>query len=352
MKKSHLLGAVCAVLFSLITVSVNATLHGRLPLTPGGTDYQAAYDDVLDITWVTDGDLSGLGNWQTQVDWAANLDYLGFDDWRLPSMSVSAGLPTGTATSVIDCSIATELDCRENELGYMYSYNLTPSGDTPPTDIYTNLGGDQTVGDITFSSICDPPPHGAYPTVCWSGTGLDSDSAWFLGFDSGTQFNIVKEWNGAFGWAVRDGDVLVPHTLVDNGDTTIDTTSGLEWLDLTLTQGVSALAVLNGFGGYIEAGWTFATVEQVCGLFGALLDDTTNCTTGTVAMLMDPTNAERLVSLLGNTAASGRGAYGMFSNLGGAPGNFSLGCLNDTATSCTGGGSQLLAHPDWMGEHL
>jgi hypothetical protein len=49
MKKSNLLSAVCAVLFSLITMSANATLHGRLPLTPGDTDYQAAYDDVLDL---------------------------------------------------------------------------------------------------------------------------------------------------------------------------------------------------------------------------------------------------------------------------------------------------------------
>ena len=61
MKKSHLLSAVCAVLFSFITVSANATLHGRLPLTPGGTDYQAAYDDVLDITWTTNAAL-GVGH--------------------------------------------------------------------------------------------------------------------------------------------------------------------------------------------------------------------------------------------------------------------------------------------------
>ena len=54
MKKSRLLGAVCAVLFTLITVSAHASLVGRLPSTPGGTDFQAAYDTVLDITWLAD----------------------------------------------------------------------------------------------------------------------------------------------------------------------------------------------------------------------------------------------------------------------------------------------------------
>jgi hypothetical protein len=47
MKKSRLLGALCAIMFTLISVSTNASLIGRFPVTPGGTDYQAAYDDVL-----------------------------------------------------------------------------------------------------------------------------------------------------------------------------------------------------------------------------------------------------------------------------------------------------------------
>lgn len=64
----------------LLATSAHAALQGRAPATPGGTDYRAAYDDVLDITWVTNAALSGLGNWDDQVDWAANLQYLGFDD--------------------------------------------------------------------------------------------------------------------------------------------------------------------------------------------------------------------------------------------------------------------------------
>jgi hypothetical protein len=337
MNKVRLLGAVCAVLFSLITMSANATLHGRLPITPGGTDFQAAYDDVLNITWVTNAGLSEVNRpWNNQVAWASGLNYLGFDDWRLASMSVTAGTPDpGFQTSIDSCT--TGVACPTNELGHMFYFNMGGAG--PFID---NKAGDQTIGDVTLTDV---------KSEVWSGTEGGSSFAWFFIFSLGIQASGVGESHNLYGWAVRSGDV-VPRTLIDNGDTTIDTTSGLEWLDLTLTQGISALDVLAGYGGYIEAGWTFATVEQVCDLFGALVDDTTNCTTGAVAMPMDAANAETLVNLLGNTASAGRGAYGMFNNLGGAPGNFSLGCINDTATSCTlGGDSSWLTQIGWASGH-
>ena len=144
---------------------------------------------------------------------------------------------------------------------------------------------------------------------------------------------------GGSSWDGGDTTPPVASTLIDNGDTTLDTASGLEWLDLTLTQGVSAQDVLNGFGGYVDAGWSFATVEQVCGLLGALGEDTAGCTSGAVGVQMNSANAETLVNLLGNTVGAGRGAYGMFNNIGGFPNNFGLACFNDTATSCTGGGA-------------
>ena len=100
MKKSRLLGAVCAAVFTFITTSSHSTLLSRL----GGA---AAYDDVLDITWLTDASLSGRWVWDNQVGWARGLNtanHLGFDGWRLASMSVAAGLPTGTAASVVDSS--------------------------------------------------------------------------------------------------------------------------------------------------------------------------------------------------------------------------------------------------------
>ena len=55
---------------SALLLSANATLLGRLPTTPGGTDFQAAYDDVLDITWVTNGDAYTRCSCLDQACWA------------------------------------------------------------------------------------------------------------------------------------------------------------------------------------------------------------------------------------------------------------------------------------------
>ncbi len=192
------------VVGTVVTVSAEAALLGRLPATPGGTDYQAAYDDVLDITWVTDASLSGSGTWEEQLAWADGFSLGGAKDWRLASMSVSAGVPTGTTTSVVGCSSSTELACRDNELGYMYYYNLTPSGDTPPTDLNTYLTGDQTVGDVTLTGI-----QARY----WSGTEFDSERAWVFDFGFGIPGSVIAsyKYDNYYGWAVRSGDIaLVP----------------------------------------------------------------------------------------------------------------------------------------------
>jgi hypothetical protein len=142
-------------------------------------------DTVLDITWVADAglsndQLSGAANWQDLVDWAENLVYAGYDDWRLASMSVAAGTPTGSTDSIIDCSTDTEANCRDNELAYMYTYYL-------PGTYGDDKTGDQTVGDVTLTGI-----QNAY----WSGTEFASDPfiAWFFFPTSGEQIVDVKEF--------------------------------------------------------------------------------------------------------------------------------------------------------------
>ena len=55
--------------------------------------------------------------------------------------------------------------------------------------------------------------------------------------------------------------------LISLGDVTLDNTSGLEWLDLTETQGISFDQILAGTGGYLEDGWLPATGDQIDDLF-------------------------------------------------------------------------------------
>jgi hypothetical protein len=91
MKRSRLLGAVCACIFSVITMSSNAALFDR----GGGL----LYDDVLDITWLQDAnyamtsgyDADGLLSFVDATLWADQLVYhdsvrnVDYDDWRLTS---------------------------------------------------------------------------------------------------------------------------------------------------------------------------------------------------------------------------------------------------------------------------
>ncbi len=197
------MGLGLAALLALPGVA-GATLMGRLPTTAGGTDYQAAYDDVLDITWVTTAALSGPGTWSGQVAWADGLNYLGFDDWRLASMSVAAGLPTGTTTLVVDCRSASETACRDNELGYMYYHNIGGTVNSDQT-------GNKTVDGVLLTDI---------QRFYWSGTELDSSSAWGFNFLNGSQNSGIKSVIDLYGWAVRPGDVAAvpePGTLLLTG---------------------------------------------------------------------------------------------------------------------------------------
>ena len=50
--------------------------------------------------------------------------------------------------------------------------------------------------------------------------------------------------------------------LVNEGEYTLDTDTGLEWLDPALTDNLSYGAVLAGAGGWTALGWEFASVDQ------------------------------------------------------------------------------------------
>ena len=58
MKESRLLGAVCATVFSFISMSSHAALIGVLSATLGASDWQAIYDDDRDISWIANANLA------------------------------------------------------------------------------------------------------------------------------------------------------------------------------------------------------------------------------------------------------------------------------------------------------
>jgi hypothetical protein len=157
------------VLFTVLLFSatgVYAELHDR----GGGL----IYDDVLDVTWLQDanyaytsGYTSGLHDddgemtWYEAMEWAEQLEYGGFDDWRLPDGG-------------------DQMD--GGEMGYMYN-NYIGSG------LIENLQPNYYWSKNTY---IDP----LYP-----------EFAYLYHFGIGQGYIFSNKTSPAFAWAVRDGDV-------------------------------------------------------------------------------------------------------------------------------------------------
>jgi hypothetical protein len=113
MKKSHLLGVVCACLFSIITLSSNAALVSRL----GGLAY---YDTEADLTWLANANAaigsaydtwipgSGTLNWTAANSWVAELDVAGITGWRLPN-TVQPDASCDSQSATASLGLASEL---------------------------------------------------------------------------------------------------------------------------------------------------------------------------------------------------------------------------------------------------
>ncbi len=193
---SRLFGTMCACILSLVISSTNAAvlpLEGRLPATPGGTDYQAYYDPNLDITWAADANIVGTGKWEDQVALVAGLNIGGVTGWRLPSMDVN-----GDGT-VVECGVGGGgvTGCSDNEMGYLF-WEEGIQGYIANTN-YTFFGG----APEPFTNIL--------PFQYWSSTEVMPDpfdvfSAWIYRFDDANQFEGL-DGDTSSAWAVHSGDV-------------------------------------------------------------------------------------------------------------------------------------------------
>jgi hypothetical protein len=125
--------------------------------------------------------------WNDANTWVENLDFGGYSDWRLPWVSVSAGLGS-LVTNPVNCNSATELECRDNEMGYMGRYNFASLG---AVEVY-NVNGEGWTG--TEFGCCGF--GGSVNAVMWGYRFID-------GFNDQAYGNEY----GMLAWAVRSGDV-------------------------------------------------------------------------------------------------------------------------------------------------
>ena len=165
------------------------------------------YDSNLNITWLQDAnyantsghDADGRMSWDDANAWAGSLSIydpvrdVAWDDWRLPSMDVDG---SGFDSTPVICDpdkpgpVASELECRDNEYGYMF-YQNGVSGSASP-GLFTN-----------FSN-----PYGYWSSTDDTSdlTTPDSSLAWHYSVSSGDLSISDKSWEW-YAWAVHDGDI-------------------------------------------------------------------------------------------------------------------------------------------------
>lgn len=156
---------------------VQAALIGELPLTSGGTDYQAYYDSAANLTWLANANAAGTNmNWATATSWASGLNVGGVTGWRLPTADTACGPYYG---------------CVGSEMGNLF-YNVL--GGVAGSDIATVHNSNYNL----FSNI----QSGAY----WTSTAFSSSQKWNFFMNNGLQYAEL-ETNNQYAWAVHSGNV-------------------------------------------------------------------------------------------------------------------------------------------------
>ncbi len=152
------------------------------------------YDTTTNLTWLTDAGLGGLRTQADALQWAADLSFGGFDDWKLPSVAPVNG-------------IALQLDYAEDgstDVGLNNSGTNTQLGHL----FYVSLGNTSVglTNTGSFAGLVDP--GNAVGPVFWTSTS--SEPGWALAFfmGMGAQDQLSTD-TLAQAWAVRVGDVGV-----------------------------------------------------------------------------------------------------------------------------------------------
>lgn len=195
--------------------AAQATLHAR--------DGGMVYDDVFNITWLADLNYAktsgyssdGRLDWTRATQWAANLSYGGYSDWRLPTLNP-------TDTSCTDSGInGGGFNCSGGELSHLFVTSLGNLAVSAHDDDAPSPTAQQLANFALFSNV--------QSNLYWSGTpaAVSYDAyAWYFASASGDQYYDFKS-RPAFAAAVRDGDVA---TAVPEPSTTAMAGLGLIWL--------------------------------------------------------------------------------------------------------------------------
>lgn len=223
---------------SKIKTAAGVLLIGVMSLAAGESTQAALiyrgngliYDNVLDVTWVQDVALSqtllggdGRFDWFGAKAWVDQLEYGGYDDWRLPTLTPVNGInfnlifhcdgsadygygiaaPGGASAGFIG-----------NELAYMYHVNLgNQSACTGEGPFLAGKTWGPDVG-VQNASFVDPLTGDTVSFLNLEGLMRSFWTDYDSGVPSTFQFtyrgfnDVTNLHNRERAWAVRDGDVL------------------------------------------------------------------------------------------------------------------------------------------------
>ena len=109
-----------AVLVFGVSFGAQASLTSSGPLT--------VFDSAQSLTWTKDANLNGQMNWTTAVAWANNLDYAGYTDWVLPSITQLTNQFSTNLGEAAGSSIADSHNDSYNLFTNVQSYRYWSSG--------------------------------------------------------------------------------------------------------------------------------------------------------------------------------------------------------------------------------
>jgi hypothetical protein len=203
MKKSRLLGAVCATTISFFTASSHASLVDR------GSGL--IYDPDLNITWLQNANYGagslyddgfsttdGRMTFASAVVWADQLVFAGYSNWRLPTVTDTGLAGCDFSYSGTDCGY--NVNTATGEIAHLYFDELGNKA------FYDTAGVGQQAGNGLTNA---GPFTNLQSNIYWSGTeyAADTSRAWSFYTDRGAQSTDDKPLN-IFAWAVADGDVF------------------------------------------------------------------------------------------------------------------------------------------------
>ena len=202
MKNSNSFHVILVLVLGLVSVSTN-TAQASLVDRGGGL----IYDTDLNITWLADANYAmtsgyistiattyndGRMTQQQAVDWAAQLSFGGFDDWRLPSTPVLDST-CSYQSNTLGINFSYGYGCTGGEMSHLYHIELSGTFDSPIT---SSLDPDLSL----FSNIQAPNSENYWSSLVepWGSYGFH-----FL--NGGTNYGGAD--NNWYVWAVRTGDV-------------------------------------------------------------------------------------------------------------------------------------------------